>query len=156
MQILEKCNCWMDELFSNDDDNDQGYHWRRKQKKKHEKHANHCRPLHRPKKDEDPDNKPWVAFTNPPPKLSRDEVLLKILETLGIKVDPAPIEPISEFKNPITPVVHAMMYTPVSYEENFPPLERRTDSTTKVTARPYVPAKILPLVPNPLLQQKKC
>lgn len=65
---------------------------------------------------------------------------------LGIKVQEPALEPSKMKANvpklSVSQPIPCMMYSPTTYDVDFPPMERRTDDVHKVSALPYVPPEI--------------
>ncbi|KAJ9140858.1 hypothetical protein P3X46_031453 [Hevea brasiliensis] len=86
-----------------------------------------------------PDSSPWIGIheeTKQKKPLPIYELALEIIRKEGKKLPP--LKPVSS-PPPALPLVQpCMMFSPASYEVDFPPLAQQTDQQTKISTRPFI------------------
>ena len=45
-------------------------------------------------------------------------------------------------KPPVQPIISCLMFSSQSYEESFPPLDKQTDTQTRVTSKPFIQSPV--------------
>ncbi|KAJ9180459.1 hypothetical protein P3X46_008698 [Hevea brasiliensis] len=86
-----------------------------------------------------PDSSPWIGIheeTKQKKPLPIYELALEIIRKEGKKLPP--LKPVSSPPTSLPLVQPCMMFSPTSYEADFPPLAQQTDQQTKISTRPFI------------------